>query len=150
MPNSKSVKNNCIINNKTKRCVLNDKPNSTSKHCYRKRTTKRCNTYPTEFNETIVYKGITMTKKAKQYLEKIIINKSSSQIKKMRKIHEDNELYIPIDKYTTDNSLKDYLIHEIVDLAKNYSVDNKVHMITIKAIKYVIKEDKDLDTLLHH
>ena len=89
-----------------------------------------------------------MTQKAKKHLEKIILNKTPLQITKMRKKHEENELYIPIDEYTTDKSLKDYLANEVLELANYYAIEESQDIISVKAIKHVIEQDKDLEILL--
>ena len=148
MPKSKTMKNFCVLNNATKKCVSSETADETSNHCYRNKKTQRCHNYPVEFNETTTFKGFVMTQKAKKHLEKIILNKTPLQITKMRKKHEENELYIPIDEYTTDKSLKDYLANEVLELANYYAIEESQDIISVKAIKHVIEQDKDLEILL--
>lgn len=148
MPIQKTNKKYCIKNNKTKRCNLSDTENETSKYCAKNNITQRCRNISSELREHVTIKGFIVSQKAYKYLKKILLNKTSLQITNMRKKHEKENLYIPIDKYPTDKLLKDYLFKEILELANNYARDKGEDIISIKAVKYVINEDIDLSILL--
>lgn len=144
-----SKKNKCIVNQKTNKCILSDMENETSNKCYLGKRTRKCHNYPAEFDDTTTLARFTLTQKAKEYLDKKILNKTSAQIAKLRKIHNDKDLFIPVDDYTTDSALKDYLVGEVLTLANHYARDSDgPDIICIKGIKNVIKEDYDLNILL--
>jgi hypothetical protein len=146
----KTVKNNCIKNLNTNRCKTSNISDETSKYCYMNKNTKRCKLYSKELLEIKKSGEYTFTTKAYNYLDKLILKKTPSEITKMRKIHLDNKLDIPLNDYKTDNELKEYMFNEICDLATYYSRDADSHdVITVKSINYVIKNDDDLSVLLN-
>lgn len=144
----KTKKKVCIKNNKTKRCVLAEKENETSKLCLKNNDTQRCRNISSELSDFVTIQGYMVSQKANNYLKKILLNKTSLQIKNMRKKHEKNNLYIPINEYPTDDLLKKYLLREILELANYYSIEEGNPIISVKAVKYVINEDEDLRLLL--
>jgi hypothetical protein len=145
----KTVKRNCIKNLNTNRCKTSNISDETSKYCYMNYNTKRCNLFSKELLETKKSGEYTLTTKAYNYLDKLILKKTPSEITKMRKIHLDNKLYYPLDDYKTDNELKEILFDDICRDATYYSRDADSHdIITVKSIKFVIKNNEELSILL--
>jgi hypothetical protein len=151
----KTEKKYCAKNHKTNRCKtskVQDKPS----YCYMDKNTNRCKQIDKELLENEMFGEYKLTKKAYNYLDKLILKKTPAKIKKMRKMQQDKELYIPLNEYTNDNDLKEYLFNEVCDLATNYVRDknwylrdtDKYEIITLKSVKTAIKEDEELDILL--
>jgi hypothetical protein len=145
----KTVKRKCIKNLNTNRCKTSNISDETSKYCYMNNNTKRCNLFSKELLETKKSGEYTLTTKAYNYLDKLILKKTPSEITKMRKIHLDNKLYYPLDDYKTDNELKEFLFDDICRDATYTSRDADSHdIITVKSIKMVIKNNEELSILL--
>ena len=144
MVNNKTAKRKCIKNAKTRRCIKSEKINETSQECKFFNKTDRCrNNKDIDF---ISYHNVKMKKSVKSFIDKNILKKSAQ---KMRDIKNDNGLYIPLDDYSNDDDMKEYIIDEVLDLAKHYERDNnQSDVISLKTIKTVIKNDTDLKLIL--
>lgn len=150
-------------------CVKSKFEDSTSINCQYNTTSKRCNkvkktrskvvkpksvnvsmnrnkTLKIEKNTEIVYYGYLVEKPVKTYLDKLVIKASAL---KMRKRAKDLDLYIPLHEYKNAKAMKEYVIDEILVLARNDARDNfKSNVITVNNVIRVIKDDYDLTSIL--
>lgn len=93
-----------------------------------------------------VYQRYRADQETINYLNDLVVNASAS---KMRKIARDNDLYIPLDEYIDDAKMKEYILNEIFDLAKNHARDRyKTETIRLLNVKYVIDDDIELSAIL--
>ena len=137
----------------SKRCPKGTRKNKKTGECEQEKKKEKETVYFGKVGDT----DIVMNKNVASFLEKNVMKKSAE---KLRKIKEENHLYIPLQDYPDDNRMKDYIIEEILDLAYYFEVDNANPkqkkeqkengiIISLKAVKMVIKNDDELSMLLN-
>lgn len=138
-------KKNCIKNAKTRRCIKSSEINNTSPNCEYFNKTNRCRNKNTA--NFISYNNFKIKPSVKSFINKNIINKSA---KKMRDIANNNGLYIPLDDYSDDNDMKEYIIGEILELSENHERDhNQSNIISLKTVKHIISDDAELKLIIN-
>ena len=138
---TKKKKNFCIKNNKTNRCVLSMKKDETSDNCVFNR--QRCivsKQIPFE-----MYGEYKIAKPVKTFITNKILKRSAAQ---MRASDPEGDDWLSM--YPDDQEMKEVVINEVLDLAKNHARDSiKSDVITMKSVKHVISSDDILKEILH-
>ena len=136
----------CIKNTKTKRCNKSTAKNETSAGCIYFRKTRRCRTRKVVKNVITDYYTYKIRKSAKDYLHRLVFKRSADE---MRDISREKEFGLALEKYDDDKKMRDYLMEEILELANNYAREREeTDIISVKGVKWVIKNDEELTTVL--
>lgn len=139
-------KRSCIKNAKTKRCNKTANKNVRHSDCVYFKRTRRCRTVKVIKNIIKDYYGYPIRKSAKDYLNRLIIKRPAD---KFRAISKEHGLGLSLEDYTDDIKLHDFLIDEILELAHNFAREREeTTVISVKAIKWVIKNDEELKIVL--
>lgn len=94
----------------------------------------------------MVYDKYKVDQEARNYLNKLVVNASASQ---MRKIARDYELMIPLEDYPNDDKMKDYILAEILVLAHHDARDrSKSEIVRLENVQVAIDNDPDLLAIL--
>ena len=132
----------CVKKNGTRKCIKSERPDETSSQCIRDRRTDRCKTKKVEI--FVEYMGHHVKKSVIPYLKRVVLKKSDAQLRTNAQ-----QTYLPVGEYPGEQQLKEYLIKEILELAKYAALDkDQADVIALKHVKMVIAEDHDLRTVL--
>jgi hypothetical protein len=132
----------CVKKNGTRKCIKSETPDETSTECIRIRKTDRCKTKKVEI--FVEYEGYQLKKSVIPYLKKNVMKKSAAQMRVNAQ-----QTYVPVGDYPNDADLKEYLVKEILELAKYAALDeDQSDVISLKNVKSVIERDHDLKTIL--
>ena len=141
---TKKNKRYCIRNQKTRRCNKSEKNDTTSNECVYFRQTMRCRTLKINTNNVVDFYDYKVNKPVKTYLTNAILKKSG---KKLRERTEGQ--YLPMEKLPDDKSLKDYLVNDVLELAKYDALDrDESEVISLKNVKRVIQGDDTLNLVI--
>lgn len=149
-------KRNCIRNKTTKRCKKSVDPDNTSNTCFYSNATDRCNNrnisefvYITRLEDE--YKISSSANKWIHSLEKSNkINKNFE--KKFEKIQNLAKGFYSDKKENKNLTITNYIIHDILESAKSAAIDDDNepdNIIQLKHIKYIVKEDDELYTIVY-
>jgi hypothetical protein len=92
------------------------------------------------------YYTYKVRKSVKDYLNRLVFKRPADE---MRDISREKEFGLALEKYDDDKKMRDYLMEEILELANNYAREREeTDIISVKGVKWVIKNDEELTTVL--
>ena len=131
--------------NVPERKISNRTPPSPLRQTQKRVVKRKTPTLKTKQQKVVTYYNYLVETPVRTYLNKLIFKGSVSE---MRRIARDMDLFIPLHEYPTDKKLREYLVNEVLDLAKNDARDSfKSNIITLENVKRVIKGDPELSAL---
>ena len=134
----------CVKNQRTRRCIRSAEANETSSMFKFSNRTQRCKSVKNK--DYVAYNSYKVVRSLPTYLNKNIVHQSLGKLRSKAEKHpnfEDSaEVLFTVKSGRTEADTKHAILNELLVLAENAARDREdSDVITMKSIRYVVKED---------